>query len=106
LAILRMFSPFQVAFLSYAIFMTHSVTLEWQRRALIVLPVFALPACAVLLYKGLAKYFRMSELGCTHELRCSCMYGWSQIAWSQRVFKDLLASLAGRFVVDYYRQRF
>ncbi|GAQ81405.1 hypothetical protein KFL_000790300 [Klebsormidium nitens] len=51
----------EVVFLSYAIVMTHSGGLEWQRRALIVLPVFLLPACATLLYKVLARYYRMRE---------------------------------------------
>ena len=50
----------QGVILSYAIFLTRSLTLDWRDRAIRVLPVFVFPALVFLVYGGCARFTRMS----------------------------------------------
>lgn len=51
----------ELLILGLAVISTRAPELSWQMRALRVLPVFAFPALAILLYSVLARYYRMCE---------------------------------------------
>lgn len=70
-----LFLCFQIIAVVYAIMTTRNEDLDWKLRSFRILPMFLLPALALLAYSSIVSFSRMCES------LCFPSFMWNLVAW-------------------------